>query len=82
MAVPVEADSSFRTGAPELLFDGPFQTDDAGHASYDVSPDGQKFLMIRNESTGRVELRVVPLVCANSVPVVPIPPRTETLRAG
>ena len=59
MAVPVEADSSFRTGAPELLFDGPFQIDDAGHTSYDVSPDGQKFLMIRNESAGRVELRVV-----------------------
>ena len=38
---------------------GRFQIDDAGHANYDVSPDGQKLLMIRNESSGRVELRVV-----------------------
>ena len=59
MAVPVGIGSSFQAGVPALLFDGPFQADAAGHTSYDVSPDGQKFLMIRNESTGRVELRVV-----------------------
>ena len=59
MAVAVETYNGFEASRPTLLFDGPLQADTAGHASYDVSPDGQKFLMIRNESVGRVELRVV-----------------------
>jgi serine/threonine-protein kinase len=58
MAVSVEG-GDFRAGAPKLLFDGPYQADTTGHASYDVSPDGQKFLMIRNEEGGLTELRVV-----------------------
>ena len=59
MAVVVDEGSSFQARVPELLFDGPFQTDGAGHTSYDVSPDGPRFLMIRTENTGRVQLRVV-----------------------
>jgi hypothetical protein len=59
MAVSVEVGDSFRAGAPKLLFDGPYQADSTGHASYDVSPDGKKFLMIRNEEGGLTELRVV-----------------------
>ncbi len=58
MAVSVEG-GDFRAGAPKLLFDGPYLADTTGHASYDVSPDGQKFLMIRNEEGGLTELRVV-----------------------
>jgi hypothetical protein len=59
MSVSVEAGDSFRAGAPTILFDGPYQADTGGHASYDVSPDGQKFLMIRNEEAVLTELRVV-----------------------
>jgi len=59
MSVSVEAGDSFRVGAPKLLFDGPYQADTTGHASFDVSPDGQKFLMIRNEEGVVTELRVV-----------------------
>jgi hypothetical protein len=59
MAVSVESGDSFRAGAPNLLFDGPYQADAVGHASYDVSPDGQRFLMIRNPDVGLTELRVV-----------------------
>jgi serine/threonine-protein kinase len=59
MAVSVEGGDLFRAGSPRLLFDGPYQADTTGHASYDVSPDGQKFLMIRNEEGGLTELRVV-----------------------
>jgi serine/threonine-protein kinase len=59
MAVSVEVGDSFRAGAPNLLFDGPYQADPTGHASYDVSPDGQRFLMIRNPDVGLTELRVV-----------------------
>ncbi len=39
-------------GKPELLFDGPYQFDDTGHPSYDVTADGQRFVMIRSEATG------------------------------
>jgi hypothetical protein len=58
MAVSVEAGDSFRAGAPKLLFDGPYPADTGGHASYDVSADGQKFLMIRNEEAAVTELRI------------------------
>ena len=59
MAVAVERGDSFRAGAPKLLFDGPYLNDLTGHASYDVSPDGRRFLMIRNQEGGLAELRVV-----------------------
>jgi len=59
MAVSVETADAFRAGAPTLLFDSPYVADNTGHASYDVSPDGKKFLMIRNEEGGLTELRVV-----------------------
>jgi Tol biopolymer transport system component/predicted Ser/Thr protein kinase len=42
MAVPVEADAKFHAGAPVALF--PIQTSGGG-TSYDVSPDGQRFLV-------------------------------------
>jgi len=49
MAVPVRtADSTFSAGNPTKLFDAaPYYFGIAGH-TYDVSPDGQKFLMIKN----------------------------------
>ncbi len=59
IAVSVEVGDSFRAGAPKLLFDGPYEADATGHASYDVSADGKKFLMIRNEERGLTELRIV-----------------------
>ena len=59
MAVAVATGDSFRAGASKLLFDGPYLNDLTGHASYDVSPDGPRFLMIRNQEGGLTELRVV-----------------------
>ena len=59
MAVSVEVGDSFRAGVPKLLFDGPYVADGTGHASYDVSPDGQRFLMIHNPEGRLTELRVV-----------------------
>jgi Tol biopolymer transport system component len=47
MAVPVETAGAFRAGLAKRLFDGPYVADNTGHASYDVSPQGDKFLMIR-----------------------------------
>ena len=44
MTVPVEAESSFTPGTPEVVFNGPYRLG-LGRA-YDVSADGQRFLMI------------------------------------
>jgi Tol biopolymer transport system component len=59
VAVPIAAGPVLQVGKPEVLFDGPYQADAAGHSAYDVSPDGNRFLMIRNENAGGIELHVV-----------------------
>lgn len=46
MAVPVEMDPSFAVGYPQVLFQGPYATG-SDSRSYDVSPDGGRFLMIK-----------------------------------
>jgi Tol biopolymer transport system component len=59
VAVPVSTEPALRVGKGKVLFDGPYQADQAGHSAYDVSPDGKRFLMIRSESAGDVDLHVV-----------------------
>ena len=48
MVVAVEAGESFRAGPPQLLFTGNFEREipSEGAANYDVSGDGQRFLML------------------------------------
>ena len=46
MAVPVTTTPTFSVGAAHLLFEGPFRVD-GPFRGYDVSPDGQRFLMVR-----------------------------------
>ena len=48
MAVSVESGSGFTAGSPRMLFRGPYPAPNTGRALYDVSPDGQRFLMIKN----------------------------------
>ena len=48
--VPVETEGDFRQGAPELLFRGEFFFQTGGR-TYDVSPDGKRFLMIKASAT-------------------------------
>ncbi len=51
MAVDVETEPSFRLSKPKMLFEGRYEgaTRWFGYANYDVTPDGQRFFMIRNE---------------------------------
>ena len=58
MSVPVETQPTFRAAKPVQLFDAKF---DRGGAigGYDVSPDGQTFLMTRSERPNPTEIRVV-----------------------
>jgi eukaryotic-like serine/threonine-protein kinase len=58
MSVPVELRPTFRAGKPVELFDHKF---DRGGAvgGYDVSPDGETFVMTRSEHANPTEIRVV-----------------------
>ena len=46
MAVPIQPVSSFAAGNPQMVFDGPYIASNPG-PTYDVSPDGKRFLMIK-----------------------------------
>jgi len=47
MTVDTTTQPSFRAGAPRLLFEGNFLTGTAFRANYDVTPDGQRFVMVQ-----------------------------------
>ncbi len=62
MAVAIEREPKFSAGLPRLLFEGRFVGTGPVHAqrNYDISPDGQRFLMIkREEDLMPTELTVV-----------------------
>ena len=58
MAVRVEPGRDFRTEAPATLFDEPFVLDppNARLQTYDVSLDGQRFLMVRQDEDAAGQL--------------------------
>lgn len=62
MAVEVETEPSFHLSKPKMLFEGRYAGDGGwfGYADYDVSPDAQRFLMIRvEEEPAPTRIRVV-----------------------
>jgi Tol biopolymer transport system component/tRNA A-37 threonylcarbamoyl transferase component Bud32 len=48
MAVDISTQSSFVAGKPRMLFEGPYVTPPVPISNYDVSPDGQRFLMLKS----------------------------------
>ena len=58
MSVPVQVQPVFRPGNPVELFDRKFDRGGAV-AGYDVSPDGQTFVMTRSERENPTQIRVV-----------------------
>ncbi|MDA1315386.1 MAG: hypothetical protein O2968_18815 [Acidobacteria bacterium] len=59
MAVTVSADSAFRVGRPNALFDAPGAFTGRGQR-YDVTADGQRFLYAESVGEGKpTEIRVV-----------------------
>ncbi len=44
--MPIETDPGFTRGNPEVVFEGNYYLA-AGGPNYDVSPDGERFLMIK-----------------------------------
>jgi serine/threonine-protein kinase len=49
MVVPIETEPTFTAGTPEVLFTGDYFV--ARNRNYDISPDGQRFLMLRRPET-------------------------------
>jgi len=47
MAVDIAAQPNFSAGKPRMLFEGPYVPTPVFFPNYDVSPDGQRFLMIK-----------------------------------
>ena len=47
MAVEIITQPSFSAGKSKVLFGGPYQPTPATLTNYDVSPDGQRFLMLK-----------------------------------
>jgi len=46
-AVGIATQPSFAVGKPQMLFEGPYESPPVPNANYDVSPDGQRFLMVK-----------------------------------
>ena len=51
MSVAIRADPDFDQISPELLFEAAFVLDQWGNPNYDVAPDGERFVMIRDSET-------------------------------
>jgi eukaryotic-like serine/threonine-protein kinase len=64
MAVEINGQASFAAGKPRQLFEGHYLLNDIGYAAsnYDVSPDGQRFLMLKpigQEQAAPTQINVV-----------------------
>jgi len=60
MSVALKTDPTFTASRPKVLFEGDFYYDRfrTGRPNYDISPDGQKFLMLEN-SEGSVSTQLI-----------------------
>ncbi len=59
MSVRIETEPEFKAGNPQVLFEGPFHSSAGAGNSYDVSSDGQRFVMIRKNEIMPTEIHIV-----------------------
>jgi Tol biopolymer transport system component len=62
MAVDIAAQSGFSAGTPHMLFEGKYEPAPVPGDNYDVSPDGQRFLMVKpveQEQAAPTQINVV-----------------------
>ena len=52
MAVDVTTEPTFSAGTPRLLFEGTYELSGGTRANYDVTPDGQRFVMVQLGEVG------------------------------
>lgn len=58
IAVPITSESDVPIGREAVIFEGEFEFDPTGDHSYDVFPDGQHFVMVRQQAATAPRLRV------------------------
>ena len=62
MAVDIATQPSFSVGKPRMLFEGQYQPTPVTFPNYDVSPDGQRFLMLKpseQDQAAQTQINVV-----------------------
>jgi len=62
IAVDIATQPNFSAGKPRMLFEGPYLPASIPMANYDVSPDGQRFLMLKpveQEGAAPTQINVV-----------------------
>jgi len=62
MAVALDMESGFTAGTPQILFEGPYVPTAFSFPFYDVSADGQRFLMlapVASQTGGATQIHVV-----------------------
>ena len=59
MAVNITTEPTFGPGTPRLLFEGVYIRSQGASAFYDVTPDGQRFVMVQAEGTVSPQINVV-----------------------
>jgi len=47
MVVSINTQAAFSAGTPQVLFEGPYTSGQGFRQNYDVTPDGQRFVMVR-----------------------------------
>ena len=74
LAVDIETEPEFRPGVPRQLFQGAYLRDGGAHQRYDVSADGERFLMARPAGDDQSsEIRVVQNWTQELLERVPVP---------
>ncbi len=58
MVVDVRAQPTFTAGLPRLLFEGRYEPGGGGGLGYDVSLDGQRFLMVQAEEPDQAATQI------------------------
>ncbi|PYU28103.1 MAG: hypothetical protein DMG32_03690 [Acidobacteria bacterium] len=58
MAVDVTTQPSFSAGRPKMLFEGPYVPTPRSFPDYDVSPDGQRFLMLKTSEQAQASAQI------------------------
>ena len=56
--MPVETDPGFTRGKPEVVFEGNYYLAPGG-PNYDVSPDGERFLMIKQVQSASTTPQII-----------------------
>ena len=62
MATSISVGAQLVAGIPQVLFDGPYELDNSAsgaHPNYDVSLDGERFVMVRQSSAGPAQLVLI-----------------------